>query len=109
MLVGIDVDPAEVRSQLGTTTGGISGPALKPIALSMVRRTSKVVQIPVIGVGGISSLHDALSYFMVGARAIQIGVATYVDPHLPLEIIDGLEKYKNRYNLDSLDAIVGLV
>jgi len=108
-LRGMDVDPYQFRSKLGTATGGISGPALKPIALNMVYRVAKVVKIPIIGVGGISNVKDALSYFMVGAQAIQIGVANYIDPSIPLKIMDGLTRYKTLEKLTTLDEIIGQI
>jgi dihydroorotate dehydrogenase (NAD+) catalytic subunit len=87
------VDLATRRSRLGRTTGGLSGPAIKPIALRMVWETSHAVRIPVIGMGGISTGADAAEFLVVGARAVEVGTANFVQPFAPIRIIEELETY----------------
>ena len=100
--VGLKVDINSGKPWLGNITGGLSGPAIKPIALAMVYETSRAVKIPVIGIGGISSVEDVLEFLMAGAKAIQIGTANYVDPSITMNVIDGLENYCEKNNLKSL-------
>ena len=87
---------------LANITGGLSGPAIKPIALAMVYATARAVKIPVIGIGGISSVEDALEFLMAGASAVQIGTANYIDPSITMKVIDGLLEYCQKNNLKSL-------
>lgn len=107
-LIGMALDHDEARSVLGTTTGGVSGPALKPISLAMVYKTYRAVEIPIIGVGGIETTHDALDYIYAGARAIQIGTANFASPRTPQDVLAGLERHLTRKNLNSTADIVGI-
>jgi dihydroorotate dehydrogenase (NAD+) catalytic subunit len=100
--VGMKVDVQSGKPWLANITGGLSGPAIKPIALAMVYKTCRVVKIPVIGIGGISSVEDALEFLMAGASAIQIGTANYIDPSITIKVIDGLRDYCQKNNLNSL-------
>jgi len=100
--VGMKIDVESGKPWLANITGGLSGPAIKPIALAMVYKTCRVVKIPVIGIGGISSVEDALEFLMAGASAIQIGTANYIDPSITIKIIDGLRDYCQKNNLNSL-------
>ena len=100
--VGMKIDVESGKPWLANITGGLSGPAIKPIALSMVYKTCRAVKIPVIGIGGISSVEDALEFLMAGASAIQIGTANYIDPSITIKIIDGLRDYCQKNNLNSL-------
>lgn len=88
---------------------GLSGPAIKPIALRMVHQVCKAVQIPVMGLGGITTWEDAIEFIMAGAQAIQIGTGTFMKPDICLDIIAGMEKYMDDNKLDSLDEIRGIV
>lgn len=88
---------------------GLSGPAIKPIALRMVHQVCKAVEIPVIGLGGISNYRDVLEFIMAGATAVQIGTGNFVDPELPLKIIEDLERYMDINNINSLEEIRGIV
>jgi len=106
-LRGISLDASSHTSALGTTAGGISGPALKPIALGMVYRVFERVAIPIIGVGGISSLQDALDYFYAGASAIQIGTANYANPWIPLDILDKLQSHLSKNGIGNVRSLVG--
>lgn len=88
---------------------GLSGPAIKPIALRMVHQVSKAVQIPVMGLGGISTWQDAVEFLMAGASAVQVGTATFTNPKIALDIIDGIEKYLESQNLESVEDIIGIL
>jgi dihydroorotate dehydrogenase (NAD+) catalytic subunit len=107
-LVGMALDHDEARSVLGTITGGVSGPALKPVALAMVYKTYRALQIPIIGVGGIETTNDALDYIYAGARAIQIGTANFASPRTPQEVLAGLERHLIRNNVASPNDLVGI-
>jgi dihydroorotate dehydrogenase (NAD+) catalytic subunit len=100
--VGMKIDVQSGKPWLANITGGLSGPAIKPIALAMVYKTCRAVKIPVIGIGGISSVEDALEFLMAGASAIQIGTANYIDPSITIKVIDGLRDYCQKNNLNSL-------
>ena len=103
--VGMKIDVESGKPWLANITGGLSGPAIKPMALAMVYKTCRAVKIPVIGIGGISSVEDALEFLMAGARAIQIGTANYIDPSITIKIIDGLRDYCQKNNLNSLKGL----
>ncbi|MBW2260417.1 MAG: dihydroorotate dehydrogenase [Deltaproteobacteria bacterium] len=90
---GMAVDVERARPRLATVYGGLSGPALKPIALRIVHELSKQVSIPIVGIGGISSAEDALEFLMAGASAVQVGTATFLDPQAPFQVLAGLETW----------------
>ncbi|MBI4297311.1 MAG: dihydroorotate dehydrogenase [Chloroflexi bacterium] len=106
-LRGMAIDRANRRPFLGAITGGLSGPAIKPVALYMVYRVAGALDIPVIGCGGIASAEDALEFFMAGARAIQVGTATLINPGAPLEVLEGIEHLLEAQGLSSLSEITG--
>jgi len=106
-ITGMSVDVEKRIPHLKNITGGLSGPAIKPIALRMVWQAASQVHIPVIGVGGIMSAADALEFFIVGARAIQVGTANFVEPRATINIIEGIEAYMKRHNIDEMDSLVG--
>ena len=95
-------------SVLGTLTGGVSGPALKPITLAMVYKVYRAVGIPIIGVGGIESTADALDYLHAGATAVQIGTANFTDPRAPVQVTAGIERHLTRRKLASIAALTGI-
>lgn len=103
------IDVERRRPIFDNITAGLSGPAIKPIALRMVRDVCKAVKIPVIGIGGIMTASDALEYIMVGATLVEIGTANLVNPSATIEIIEGMEDYMKRHNLESLDEIRGII
>jgi dihydroorotate dehydrogenase (NAD+) catalytic subunit len=105
--LGMAVDAESRMPLLSTITGGLSGPAIKPIALRMVWQVSQAVKIPVIGMGGIMNASDAIEFFLVGASAVQVGTAIFKDPLIPLRIIDGIENYLERHNYKDISDIVG--
>jgi len=104
---GMAIDVENWRPRLGNLTGGLSGPAIRPIAVLAVYEVAGAVQIPIIGQGGIESLSDALEFFLAGATAISIGTANFTDPRIPERIVDGLRGYLARRNLRSIGEIVG--
>jgi dihydroorotate dehydrogenase (NAD+) catalytic subunit len=107
-LVGMAIDVRRRKPLLANHTGGVSGPAIKPIAVRMVYQVAAVVRVPVIGMGGIMGLNDALEFFLAGATAIQVGTAIFVDPGLPIRLIDELGRWLTEEGFSSLDQIVGI-
>ena len=108
-MLGMAVDVEKQRPYLSTITGGLSGPAVKPVAVRMVWQVAHAVKIPVIGLGGITSATDALEFLMVGANAIQVGTANFIDPAVTVKIIDGLEDYCNRHGINDINDIIGII
>jgi dihydroorotate dehydrogenase (NAD+) catalytic subunit len=106
-LVGMAIDAKTRRPLLSTITGGLSGPAIKPIALRMVWEVYKSVKIPVIGMGGIMNTTDAIEFFLAGASAIQIGTANFINPAVSLEIVDGINSYMDQNGFTSVTDLVG--
>lgn len=108
-LLGMAIDVERRRPMLSTITGGLSGPAVRPIAVRMVWQVCKAVNIPVIGLGGIMNGRDALEFIMAGATAIQIGTANFIDPAVTVKIIDEINGYLDRNNFKSLSEIRGII
>ncbi|MBQ9586938.1 MAG: dihydroorotate dehydrogenase [Bacteroidales bacterium] len=108
-LLGMAIDVERQRPCLSTITGGLSGPAVKPIAVRMVWQVAHAVKIPVIGLGGIGSAADALEFLMAGARAVQVGTANFIDPTVTMKIIDGLGDYCNRHGIKDINEIIGII
>jgi dihydroorotate dehydrogenase (NAD+) catalytic subunit len=106
-LSGMAIDPRTRRPLLGNTYGGLSGPALKPVALRVVYEVAQVVDIPIVAIGGVSSLEDVLDFLMAGACAVQVGTAVFADPVLPVRLIDELEAWCAREGLASHRELVG--
>ncbi len=106
-ILGLAIDIHKKRPVLANNFGGMSGPAVKPIALRMVYEAAHAVNIPVIGMGGISSSDDAIEFLLAGASAVMVGTANFVNPLSPIEIKKGIEKYLNRYNYNSIYDIIG--
>ena len=106
-LLGMAIDTEKRKPILSTITGGLSGPAIKPIALRMVWQVAKAVKIPVIGLGGIMNADDAIEFILAGATAIQIGTANFIDPQISVKIVDGIEKYLNHHKINSIDELIG--
>jgi len=104
---GMAIDVETWRPRLGNVTGGLSGPAIRPIAVLAVYEVAQAVKVPIIGQGGIETLSDALEFFLAGAAAISIGTANFTDPRIPERISAELREYLARRNLSSLDEIVG--
>lgn len=108
-MLGMAIDVERRRPCLSTITGGLSGPAVKPVAVRMVWQTAHAVKIPVIGLGGIASANDALEFIMAGARAIQVGTANFIDPSVTMKIIDGIEDYCRRHNINDINDLTGII
>lgn len=108
-LLGMAIDVEHRRPYLSTITGGLSGPAVKPIAVRMVWQVAHAVSIPVIGLGGICSAADALEFLMAGATAVQVGTANFIDPAVTMKIVDGLEDYCKRHGISSITDIIGII
>ena len=108
-LLGMSVDVEKMRPALSTITGGLSGPAIKPIALRMVWQVAKAVRIPVIGIGGIMTTSDALEFFLAGASAVQIGTASFIDPQTPVKILEGIENYLFRKGFSDIREVIGFI
>ena len=106
-LLGMAIDAERRRPVLSTVTGGMSGAAVKPIALRMVWQVAKAVKIPVIGLGGIMNWKDAVEFMLAGATAIQIGTANFIDPTVTLKVIDGIQDYLGRHHYTSVQQIIG--
>ncbi len=107
-LVGMAIDVRRRKPVLANLTGGLSGPAVKPIAVRMVYQVAAAVRVPVIGMGGIMGLSDALEFFLAGASAVQIGTGIFVDPGLPIRLIDDLTRWLEAEGFSALDQIVGI-
>ena len=103
---GMVIDINERRPSLGNIAGGLSGPAIKPIALYMVYKVAGIVDIPIIGCGGISCADDALEFLMAGASAVQVGTANLTSPQAALDVLDGIRQFMKRENLKNMEAIV---
>lgn len=105
-LTGMSVDLKTRKPHLKNITGGLSGPAIKPVALRMVWQVVQKVSVPVIGIGGIMTAQDALEFFMVGAKAVQIGTANFINPHATLEVIGGIKKYLAANQIKDINEII---
>lgn len=106
-LVGMAIDIEKRKPILSIATGGLSGPAVKPVALRMVWQVAKAVNIPVIGLGGISSATDAIEFLMAGATAIQIGTANFLDPTITIKVRDGINQWLEEHNISDVNDIIG--
>lgn len=107
-LMGMAIDAEKRRRVLSIGTGGLSGPCVKPVALRMVYQVAHAVQIPVIGLGGISSATDAIEFLLAGASAIEIGTANFIDPAITVKVAQGINEYLDRHGFASVKDIVGL-
>ena len=108
-LMGMAVDIEKRKPLLSIGTGGLSGPAVKPVALRMVWQVAKAVKIPVVGLGGISTAEDAIAFLMVGATAIEVGTANFVDPAVTLKIRDGINQWLDRHGCADVHEIIGVI
>lgn len=106
-LMGMSIDIERRRSRLSIGTGGLSGPAVKPVALRMVWQVARAVRIPVIGLGGISTATDAIEFLMAGATAIEIGTANFIDPAVTIKVRDGIGRWLDAHGCSSVTEIIG--
>jgi dihydroorotate dehydrogenase (NAD+) catalytic subunit len=105
--LAMSIDTDTFKPRIHTITGGLSGPAIRPITLRMVYQCTREVKIPVIGLGGIAKAEDAIEYFLAGASAVQVGTANFYDPRAPLHVLEGLQKFLEKRRLSSIRDIVG--
>ena len=106
--VGMSIDVGKRRPGLSTVMGGLSGPAIKPISLAMVYKVAKALDIPVIGIGGITNAKDALEYIMAGASAVQVGTANFLNPEACIQILEGIQDFMQREGVARLSDLVGV-
>ncbi|MBI1924767.1 nitronate monooxygenase, partial [Candidatus Poribacteria bacterium] len=106
-VLGMTIDIKTRRPMLANITGGLSGPAIKPIALRMVWQVYNAVKLPIIGMGGIMTGDDAIAFFIAGASAVAVGTANFVNPRAPLGVIDGIRAYLEKYGVSSIKELVG--
>jgi dihydroorotate dehydrogenase (NAD+) catalytic subunit len=108
-LLGMAIDVAKMKPVLSTVTGGLSGPAIKPVALRMVWQVARAVKIPVIGMGGIMTASDAIEFILAGASAVQVGTASFIDPQASIKILEGIESYLLQKGFSDIKEITGYI
>lgn len=108
-LMGMSIDVERRKPHLSTITGGLSGPAVRPVAVRMVWQVAKAVKIPVIGLGGIMNGRDALEFMLAGATAVEIGTANFIDPAVTMKVIDYMDDYCCRHNISDINEIIGAI
>ena len=108
-LMGMAIDIEKRKTLLSINTGGLSGPAVKPVALRMVWQVAKAVKIPVVGLGGICSAKDAIEFLMAGATAIEIGTANFLDPAISIKVRDGIDDWLDAHGCQSVQEIIGVI
>ncbi len=108
-LTGMKIDINRQTFALANKTGGLSGPAIKPIAVRMVNQVANALKIPIIGMGGIANYEDAVEFILAGATAISVGTANFFNPYTTVEIVDGIEKYMQAHNCDDINELIGIV
>lgn len=108
-ITGMKIDIHKRKFALANRTGGMSGPAIKPVAVRMVYQTAQAVQIPIIGMGGIASAEDAIEFILAGASAVSIGAMNFVNPYTTVEVVRGIEDYMKQYHVENLTELIGVV
>ena len=108
-LTGMKIDIHKRKVAIANKTGGMSGPAIKPIAVRMVYQTAQAVKIPIIGMGGIATAEDAIEFLLAGASAVSIGAMNFVNPYTTIEVIDGIQSYMEQYHIENLTDLIGAV
>ena len=106
-LVGMSIDVRNRRPLLGNITGGLSGPAIKPVALAMIWKVAQAVRIPLIGLGGICTAQDAVEFIIAGASAVQVGTASFVNPNAGVEIVEGIRRYGDECGIQEVSQLIG--
>ena len=101
------IDINTKKTVLANNTGGLSGPAIKPVAVRMVYQVAQTVKIPIMGLGGIMNARDAIEFMLAGATAVQIGTANFIDPTVTIKVIDGINEYLDRHGFKSVTEIIG--
>lgn len=108
-ITGMKIDVHRRKFAIANKTGGLSGPAIKPVAVRMVYQVANAVQIPIIGMGGIANAEDALEFILAGATAVSIGAMNFVNPYTTVETVDGIESYMKRYGIEDINTLIGAV
>ena len=108
-ITGMKIDIHRRQFAIANKTGGLSGPAIKPVAVRMVYQVANAVQIPIIGMGGIANAEDALEFILAGATAVSIGAMNFVNPYTTMETVDGIESYMKRYSIEDINTLIGAV
>lgn len=108
-ITGMKIDVHRRKFALANKTGGMSGPAIKPVAVRMVYQASRAVKVPIIGMGGIATAEDAVEFLLAGASAVSIGAMNFVNPYATMEVIRGIEDYMRRYGIENVSEIIGAV
>lgn len=108
-LTGMKIDIEKRDFVLANKTGGMSGPAIKPVAVRMVYQVANAVDVPIIGMGGIQTAEDALEFIMAGASAVSVGTANFINPAVTLEVVDGIKDYMQRHQIDDINDLIGCV
>lgn len=108
-ITGMKIDIHRRKFVLANKTGGMSGPAIKPVAVRMVYQTAQAVKIPIIGMGGIANAEDAIEFLLAGATAVSVGAMNFVNPYATAEIVEGIEDYMRRYGIEDIQELIGAV
>ena len=108
-ITGMKIDVNRRKFVLANKTGGMSGPAVKPVAVRMVYQTAQAVNIPIVGMGGIMNADDAIEMILAGAAAVSVGTANFTNPQVTMEIVDGIRDYMERYQVKDIKELVGAV
>ena len=108
-LTGMQIDVERQKFVLANKTGGLSGPAIKPVAVRMVYQVANAVKVPIIGMGGIANAKDAMEFILAGATAVSVGTAIFNNPHTTIDVIEGIEDYMKRHNVEDINSLIGLV
>ena len=108
-ITGMKIDINRQKFVLANKTGGMSGPAIKPVAVRMVYQVANAVDVPIIGMGGISTAEDALEFIMAGATAVSVGTANFINPATTLEVVDGIKTYMERHQINDINELIGCV
>ena len=108
-ITGMKIDIHKRKFALANKTGGMSGPAIKPVAVRMVYQTAQAVKIPIIGMGGIATADDAIEFILAGATAVSVGAMNFVNPYTTIEVVKGIEEYMKKYNVQNLTDLIGAV
>jgi len=108
-LTGMKIDIHKRKFALANKTGGMSGPAIKPVAVRMVYQAAQAVQIPIIGMGGIATAEDAIEFILAGATAVSVGAMNFVNPYTTVEVVKGIEDYMNLYGVKDINELIGAV
>lgn len=108
-LMGMQIDVERQKFVLANKTGGLSGPAIKPVAVRMVYQVANAVNVPIIGMGGIANAKDAMEFILAGATAVSVGTANFNNPNTTIEIVEGIEDYMTRHNVEDINELIGIV